>query len=453
METTNRRRGLIGPSIQIDPLFPYYENRSPASIAEEIWNAGYSIVRYFVVSEKKIKGELIEAFRDRGMFVWALVLGNGTFSTEGYPDEWTEWQMGLLKPVNDGYKRFTYFSEPYVHWKKQAISRLLTEYRFDGIEIAEPYFPEWDGINRGVYGDVGPLAREAFVRQYGFEMPEFVDRRSPRYYKKIKDIYAKWVRFRVEAVNGFLNEMINGEGGARSVRPDIAVATWSLAIDAGKDSAERLRELQGLDAPSMIGSVRPDMHMLQTHWPDWTKASLPADYAKAYEPFVRAIRHAYPSLPLGVQADIGSARHMIKGREWLHGFHSAAKRLGYSTWTAYEYHIGGPMYETPPLPVRAARIGAKEVKLSFNKRIDPESCRSLKDRFSLCDRSGCRPIPIDEFGVDGNRLYVSSGHFPSGAFELRLPGIQDTPALWLISGRKANKVPDGTRIAVPAWTG
>ncbi|GAA3406398.1 N-acyl-D-glucosamine 2-epimerase [Paenibacillus hodogayensis] len=454
METTNSggkaRRGLYGPSIQVDPLFPYYKNRSPESVAEEIAAAGYAIVHYFVVNEMNINGELLRAFRDRGMFVWAMALGNGTFSTENYPEGWTDWRMGLLKPCDDGYERFSYFCEPYVQWKTKAIGDMLSRYPFDGIEIAEPYFPEWDGIRRGVYGDVGPYARDAFRRRCGSDMPDFVHPRSPQYYKKNKDVYEKWVQLRVEAVNEFVDRVINGTGGARAVEPDIAVATWSLAVDDGSESIGLLREMQGLDAPSMIARVKPDMHVLQTHWPDWTKPSLPSDYVRRYEPFVRHIRGEHASLPLAVQADIGSSKTMIKGREWLSGFHRTAKRLGYASWTAYEFHIGGTMYEMPPFPFRGIRSGERELMVSFTKRIDPESCRSLASRFGILDRDGHRFIDPDLLRVDGNRLYIRAEGFPADSFELTVPPVRDTPDLWLFRTFPANEVAAGARVAIPA---
>jgi hypothetical protein len=442
--------GIHGPSIQIDPLFPYYDNRSPESIAEELAAAGYSIVHYFVVNEKKVNAKLIKALHERGIFVWALVLGNGTFSTESYPDGWREWQMGLLKPCNDGYTRLSYFSPQYVQWKKRAIASLLTGFPFDGIEIAEPYFPEWDGIKRGVYGDVGPLAQTAFQKQYGCNMPNFVNPKSPDYYKKNNEVYQKWIRFRVHAVDDFIDQMINGEGGAREARPDITVATWSLAVDDGPDSPERLREMQGLDAVSMIAKVQPDLHVLQTHWPDWTKSRLPADYIRNYEPFRREIRKHYPDMPIAVQADIGSARNMIRDRGWLNTFVATVKELGYESWTAYEYHIGGYMYESRPFPIRATRMNDYEAMISFNKRIDPESCQLFKDHFGVYDEVGFRFARIESIYVDGNRLYMESKRFPRSSFELTIPRIRDTPELWLFKDYKSHEVAAGTHIRVPA---
>ncbi|MFC0391462.1 N-acyl-D-glucosamine 2-epimerase [Paenibacillus mendelii] len=439
---------LAGPSIQIDPLFPYYQNRSADSIAEEIELAGYRSVHYFVVNENIVDKPLLDAFHKRGIGVWAMVIGNGTFSTADYPEEWPSWQMGLLKETNDGFQRLSPFSPGYTRWKKAAMVKLVSSYPFDGIEIAEPYFPEWGGIQRGVYGDVGPLAQSAFLKRYGLEMPDFVDPKSPRYYSTDTQTYMKWVEFRVDAVNGFIDEMINAPDGVRAARPDILVATWSLAIDAGPDSAESLRVEQGMDAPSMVALVRPDLHMLQTHWPDWLKGDLPPDYTKRYQPFMDAIRTQFPELPLGVQADIGSGESMIKGRKWLDQFEAAAFEIGFTSWTAYEYHIGGDMYESAPVPLRALRNGPDELILSFNKRIDVHTAADGAHYTVLVDG---RQVSADWMSVtvDGNRITLRADRLPEEAFELTISqGITDTPDRWLFKKRPANAVPPDTRIRI-----
>ncbi len=443
-------KAINGRSIQVDPTFPYYRERSALSVAEEIRLAGYDIVHYFVVNEHRVNRALIDAFQSCGISVWAMVLGNGTFSTDKYPAEWLSWQMGMVKPVNDGYTRLSPFSEGYRKWKKAAVAELVYLYPFDGIEIAEPYFPEWDGIRRGVYGDVGPLAAEAFRAYCGYDMPEFADTRSPRYYKKIPDVYERWVKFRVDAVNGFVDDLINGSGGARSARPDIAVATWSLAVRGGERSAALLRELQGLEASSMIAKVKPDIHYLQTHWPDWTRSDLPPDYIHEYAPFVREIRAAHPALPLGVQADIGSARNMVKSGGWWRSMQTVAQRLGYGTTTAYEYHIGGYMYEERPMPVKAVRTAWNEIVISFNKRIDEASCRPPERVFRFRREDG-EPVPVIVQAVrtDGNRVALRSADYPDADLVVELNGaIRDTPKLWLFKDKAPNTSAAGAEVAV-----
>lgn len=438
---------LRGASIQIDPLFPYYADRSPDSIADELVLAGYRTVHYFVVNEQKVDLRLVEALQRREIAVWALVLGNGTFSAEHAPPLWKQWRMELLRPINDGFERFSHFSTEYIEWKKEVLSYVLSNVPFDGVEVAEPYFPEWNGLERGVYGDVGPLAAQAFRARYGEEMPEFRDTSSSRYYTRVPELYEAWIDLRVDAVNGLIHELINGAKGAREVRPDIQVATWSLAV-RDDDAARKLREWQGLDAVSMIELVKPDLHVLQTHWPDWMKRGLPADYIREYEPLAASIRERYPDLPLGIQADIGSRASMIKGRRWLDDFEHHAYALGYRTWMAYEYHIGGYMYAEPPLPSSGLRLDDAEVMITYNKRIDPDSIGEVL----LYPSSGMsRPqvVKVTGSAVDGNRLFLRFARaLPETPFQLEVRDVRDTPELWLLKGRKANRTPRRTRVSI-----
>lgn len=438
---------LRGASIQIDPLFPYYADRSPDSIADELVLAGYRNVHYFIVNEQRVDARLVEALQKREIAVWALVLGNGTFSVEHAPPEWASWRMELLRPINDGFERFSHFSQDYIAWKKEVLSVVLDHVPFDGIEIAEPYFPEWNGLERGVYGDIGPLAAQSFRERYGEDMPEFRDADSARYYTKVPKLYEAWVDLRVDAVNHLVHELINGEQGARAIRPDIKVATWSLAV-RDELAAQRLREWQGLDPISMIGLVQPDLHMLQTHWPDWMKRGLPADYIRDYEPLAAPIREQYPDLPLGIQADIGSRASMIKGRRWLDEFAHQANTLGYRTWTAYEYHIGGYMYAEPPLPSSGLRLSDHEVMITYNKRVDPESVGGVL-LYHLTGLSKPQEWKVAQSAVDGNRLFLRFNKaLPQTPFQLEIRDIRDTPNLWLLKGRKANKTPRKTRVSI-----
>ncbi|CAM3603753.1 N-acyl-D-glucosamine 2-epimerase [Marinicrinis lubricantis] len=445
-----KEAALQGPTIQIDPGFLYYQDRSVESIADEMVQNGYRSVRYFVVNENNVNRELVEAFQERGLAVWALVLGNGSYSVQGFPEEWPQWQMELLTPVNDGYYRFSPHNENYVKWKKQKLAEIVSEIPFDGIEIAEPYFPEWNGISRGVYGDVGPNAQAAFEEQYGKSIPNFTDPSDPDYYLTNKALYEDWVQFRVDTVNGFLDEIINGEGGVRDARKDILVATWSLAIDAGPDSVDVLREIQGLDAAAMISAVEPDIHFLQTHWPDWMKSqdALPPQYIHSYQNFVDQIRAVHPDLPLGVQADIGSGLYMVKDRDWYESLGEAALGMGFSTWTAYEYHLGKYIYDEAPRPVTVTRPDHDTAVISFQKRVDEASAK-LPGSLMIVTGTGEQPVAPDDIIVDGNRIIISSNALPKKSFQLRIEHVTDTPSYWLYNKTApANKVEDGTIVTV-----
>jgi hypothetical protein len=441
-------RLLAGPSIQIDPTFPYYLDRSETSIAEELDFAGYSCVHYFVTNEFKVNRKLIDAFHARGIPVWALVLGNGSFSTEGYPTEWPQWQMQLLRPVKDGYVRLSPHCAAYVTWKKKTLVHMLIEMNFDGLEIAEPYLPEWNGLSSGTYGDIGPHAQAAFSQKYQSPIPEFRNPFSRYYYKNNKQLYHAWVKFRTDSVNSYIDEIINGKDGVREARPDLAIATWTLAIAAGPYSVELLRELQGNDAVAMIAKVRPDLHYLQTHWPDWQKPSLPGEYPLQYQAFIDEIRSVYPFIPLGIQADIGSDQAMKRDRNWLNRFSKTAFQLGFQTWTAYEYHISKLMAEEPPLPIQASRLTGNRVLLSFNKRIDKNSVQTPGSFYwSRAEYVGM--LKVTE--TDGNRVILHANDLPMELFQLFINHVKDTPDLWLYKGSTANQVPPQCSIIVPTF--
>lgn len=443
------RRDLLGPSIQVDPTFPYYLDRSADSIADEIRANGYRVVHYFVVNELSVNGEFVDALRRRGIAVWAMVVGNGSYAVDGWPDGWEQWQMQLLKPIDlGGFHFFSPFSDPYVRWKKQLLASLVGRYPFDGLELAEPYFPEWNGIQSGVYGDVGTLAQQAFRDAYGQDIPEFSDPDSPAYYRTDTARYAKWVQFRVDAVNRYLDEIVNGAGGVRATRHEVAVATWSLGVDAGPDSVALEREYQGLDAARMVTKVRPDVHVFQTNWPDWTRPDLPADYVTRYQPFVNRVRAVRPDLPIGVQTDIGSQLAMARDDVWIAEFARTASAMRLATWTAYEYHIGKYMYVDPPRPVSARMVSRGSIEVTFQKRIDPSSAKA-SGSFELVTSQSRRTVASDAVSVDGNLVTLVTGPPPSGELRVAVSNVTDEPDRWLYNkSGPANAVAPDTEVVV-----
>lgn len=430
-EERMRKADWLGPSIQIDPAFAYYRDRSADSVARELKQAGYRSVRYFVTREDRVDGRLVEALKRHGLFVWAMTLGNGTYVTGHLPAGWERWRMELLKPAKDGYTRLSPHSEGYLDWKRQALVRLAQEHPFDGLEIAEAYFPEWDGLATGTYGDVGPLALAAFRSYSGMLPPEFVHRTSPAYYKKDRARYRAWVEFRVHAVNRFLARLVNGPGGIREARPELRIATWSIAVDAGRDPVGAVRELQGIDAGEMIAAVRPDLHVLQTHWPDWMRRRLPADYARRYRAFAEPLRRLYPELPLALQTDIGSLRQMRRSAAWMRRFAETAKALGYASWTAYEYSIGGWMYEEPPRAVKATRLGRDSVRIDFNKRIDAASAERTEHYRIRSSQGEPAALPDLSAAADGQSVTLRSDLSPRNRSPQTFAGSGIRPAAGL----------------------
>ncbi|MFD2790789.1 hypothetical protein [Arenibacter sp. H213] len=441
----------IKPSIQVDLGFSYYQNRSIKSIVDELVINGYQIVHYFVTNENFINKEFIDELRNAKVEVWLMTLGNGTYSTSNYPAGWQEWKMSL-KETNNGASGFTFlspFNKDFVQWKKKKLAEIVTKYSFDGIELAEAYFPAWNGPANPNYGDIGPNAAKAFKEAYGLEMPDFKNTSASNYYTKVPSVYYKWIEFRVTGINEFLNEIYNGNGGVREVRPDIKVATWSLGINAGNKSSYQLTENQGLDVKAMIKLVKPDLHYIQTHWPDWIKneQALPPNYHNDYINFLREIKEVDLDLPVGIQADIGSIKEMIKSEEWLNEFAESAKNNGFSTFTAYEYHIGGHMYQLPPKVLKATRLGEDCVQLSFNKRVTILGTE-WKKNFKFIQNNEEIDPELYKVELDGNQIRLYLKENLKGSYLIKVENIEDTPELWLHSGFNANKISSGSEVLV-----
>lgn len=443
-----------GPTTTVDAGFPYYQGRSVESIAEEIALRGYRAVHLVITSEKNVNRALIDAFHAQGIAVWGMVWAGGTYSTAGFPPEWPEWRQQLITPAApDGFIYLSPYHPGYRAWKKAALRELVQNYPIDGIELVEAFFPNWNGLQTGVYGDIGPYAQEAYRQRYGEEPPNFTDPSHPRYYTKVPDVYQRWIQFRVDTVTEWLNDLVNGPGGIREARPGIPVATWTLATD-WPNSMAKARVDVGEDLAAVITAVRPDLHFLQTNWPDWIKANLSPDYIRRYAPYLETLRAAAPDLPVGIQADIGSQPQNRRDWDWIRALERTAWEMGFSTSTLYEYHIGMYMYTEPPRIVRAVRPAADTVVLSFNKRIDWRSTRDVSQFTVLAaDGSGAHPdVRVARALVDGNRLTLTlegSAAALQGPLELHVRGVTDLPAVYLLKNYPALTM-EPQQVSVPA---
>lgn len=369
-------RPLFGPSVEVDPGFPYYKGRSPESIAAEIRANGYRVVRYVVTADSAIDPSLLRAYHREGIGVWYSTFGNGAYTTRDLPAGWQAWRMVtradlLGKPLNDGYTRLCLNNPAYRAWKKAQMARVLRSQPFDGVDIMEPHWPEYPGVESPAYACFCPHCKAAFTKMFPAEkeLPDILHRDSPRSPSRNPVLWKRWLEFRHRSMTAFLNDLVNGKGGIREAAPRMKVCTWTLALSE-KDGVRRMREDCGEDAAEIARAVRPDLHCFQTNWPDWVRAELTPDYVNAYRPFIAQIRAAAPKLPLMIQADIGSQKQNRRDWEWVHAFEKASAALDASNTTLYEYFIGTYMYQDPPR-IAEVRSTPATIQLRFTKRVDP----------------------------------------------------------------------------------
>jgi len=421
--------------MQIDPGFNYYKGRSAESVARELEVNGYRIVRYVVTNDTDIDDKLLDAFHKRKIAVWYLTFGNGFYGeAAGMPAGWEKWKTGLIGPPADGMGyTFLSLSHPeYRAWKRDQIVGVMRKHAFDGVEVAEPFQMGWDGPEKGIYGDLSPVAIEAFRAYSKMDgPPDFKDPKSPKWYKTDAGRYSKWVDFRVHEVSDYLAGLVKGFKKAFPKKP---FAVWALANtspDPKRDPAALIREWQGVDAVAMVKAGGADMVCFQTNWPDWSNPELPGDYPKLYKSFTEPFKKACPKVPFIIQADTGSQDDMRRGRAWIAQFEKACLEVGGVGSTAYMYDIGLWMYTEKP-EIKQVEVKGNEVLLVFQKRVDPVVCAETS-RYSLTP-----DVKVIDAKVDGNLVRLTVEGLKPGRYTLSAKGISDDPKSWMTKGQKAN---------------
>jgi hypothetical protein len=366
-------------SIQVDPTFPYYQDRSPESIAAELKANGYGWVRYIVTRDSAANGKFVDACRKAGLTVSYTTLGNGVYDTGDLPAGWKSWGMKFKDPkaTVTGYTYLCLNHDDYRRWKKERIIATLQRMSFDAFEMMESFWPAYNGPSNSTYGCLCDHCRAAFQRLYPGEsaIPEFMDAKSTNYYRTNRKLYKTWIEFRARSVASFLDDIVNGPGGVREKFPKLKVGVWGIADDIPKAVGE-LKEWEGIDGALLVKTVRPDFYVIQTDWPDWTKPELAPEYVRGYKPFVDAIRATGSKISIHVQADIGSHEKCRRGSDWMAKCEAAAREAGMSGVTAYEYHLSLDIYEVPPKPRSASGV-SNTVTIIFNKRLNATNAVEL----------------------------------------------------------------------------
>ncbi len=377
------QRNPLARAVQLDPFFRYYQNRSPESIAYELKLNGYGAAHYIVIRDSGADAKLVEACQKAGVAVWYTTFGNGVYRTNDLPAGWEAWKMRHLGPnasaSSTGFTFLCMNHPEYRQWKKDQAISVLSRIPFDGFELMENFWPAFEGIKNPLYGCLCDQCKSAFLRANpdASVIPEFTNRQDPDYHGTNKRLYQKWMDFRAKSVAEFLNDVVNGSGGVRERFPRIKVSVWGIADDLPNGVA-KLREWEGIDGGLIAKTVRPDLFVIQTDWPDWMKPELPPTYPLKYKPYVEAIRVQDSKVPIKLQPDVGSNEKCRRGSDWLKKCEAAAKEAGMAGLVPYEFHLWRDSYEAAPKPLWATGTG-NMVTLMFNKRIDGATGANLQN--------------------------------------------------------------------------
>ena len=456
-----REKLLHGRTVQIDTAFPYYHNRSNESIASELRVNGFDGVYYYTGTDTGLRPGLVGEMQRQKLGVGLMTLPSLVYWSEAQlaerlPAGWRDWLIEFTGSGMDIYRFIGFVYPEYNAWYKNYLNGMLLRHRFDAFTFAEIMYPIYDGPEKNppFYGDVSPGFQAAFKRATGSEtFPNFTDPADPDYFRTNTGLYRQLVEYRVRTIDDFYDDIINGPGGAREAAPGILFATWTLGINI-PDGVAKLREWEGNDIVAMIRRVKPDLHFIQTHAPDWANPALPGDYPLAYQPFFDAVRTANPDVKIGMQADLGSLGPSRRDPAWQKQFYDACRKAGVDTTTYYEFGLRWEIYSQPPRLCEIRRDG-DTLLLVFDQRLNAESAMLMKGREL---RGKDRSYRIAECRWDGNLLRLTPDALPAAGEELTVPvgGVADDPAVRFPASHlepmprgPVNTIPSGTETTLP----
>ena len=441
----------------IDPIFEYYKDRSPESIALELKVNNYNAVYYFATVPTACNKDLIETLQQENIpvvlitfpcWVWVKPAEMDKF----LPPNWRDWQMEFTGNKTEEHTFIGFVYPEYNQWYGEYVSKMLGDFGFDGFAMLETMYPNYNGLsyNPPQMGDISQGFRKAFEAETGYkELPEFVDSNSPLYYTKNPELTKAWEDFRVKTVNDFMFDIMSK---VRSEHPDIAIASWSLGIsEPGGD--KKIRFYNGMDTYSMVERIQPDIHIVQTHWPDWCNPDLKPDYIKAYKFYVDEAKRACPTVKVGTQSDFGSLPEMRRSIDWVKEHRAACDEV-LDNFLVYEFNIRDEVFSEAPV-LKALMLNDDELLMVFDQRIADSAAATMTNRVLQAKNA---EFTVKSATVDGNLLRCKLDSKPAIGTELTVPagGIADVPQVRLklsqhepLPQGRTNIVPKNTRITLP----
>ena len=330
--------GLLGPAVSVDIFFERYFERPWDETAKEIRDKGFTCVHLIVLEDLPEWERLaVDAFHKQGLAVVLQVFP--TTDPEAYRNH-PEWHQKML----NGGSKFDWrvYLDPiyqgYTDYIAQKCCDRVKSMGYDAIELAEPWFEVWGGPypsnpNSGHYASISAGMRQAFLEKYGVDPADLFDEESTHYFMKDRDLYQKWVDFRVEVLIRFMTQIFSR---VKEAKPGIV--TMVMYLSDIRVAYDKVREYQGQDLEAILEEVRPDVIVIQSAWQDWLRPNLRPDYVleygKAYVPRVRG------KARIIVQTDIGSSPQMRRDYNWMRGLSALAQQVGFGSYVAYEYSLG-----------------------------------------------------------------------------------------------------------------
>ncbi len=334
-------RRLAGPSVAIDPAFDFYKDKSWEQWAAEIQEHGFSAVHIITVGGIPLdtQSEMVKAFHDRDMACALRLYPTTDFKAYEAHPEWR--QKALDGTSRHDWRVYLCPSAPgFTEHVRDGIRETLQAVPYDAIELSEPWFEVWGGPyeknpQHGKYACICDHCSRIFKERTGTSPGDFLFDSE-----KLKTdnalIYRQWQDFRVETIIEFSRQLADE---AKAVRPGIRIIHMHLSDCTVEPDA--CREYQAQDLEAALGSLKPDILVIQDAWQDWLKPDLDPNYVRIYaEAYVKRSRAVLPDLVIKAHADIGSKKRSQRNIRWMSRFLKEARKGGFDSTVYYEYSIG-----------------------------------------------------------------------------------------------------------------
>jgi len=451
-------RGRTQRAAQLEPGFAYYHGRSTESIVAEFRANGLDCIHLICLTDRMPLPGLARECRRHGVEIWGTFFPTGIYMPQAlFGADAPSWRMQFTRDSSfDGYRFYSYIHADYQDRWRRHLTALYEQEPLDGMLFYEVHYPTQAGpVQHGpkaLFSDVSPAFRQAFARATGRrDFPNFTDPALPDYYETDRALFGDFVEFRIRSIIDFQKGILDGPEGFRARFPDVLFATWTISL-ARENGLAALRENESQDPGRLVAELRPDMHILQSHYPDWYPQQQTPTYLAKYAPYAEAVREASPRMPLGVQLDACSTCPWRRSPEWMAAAYKQAKSLGADSTTYYEFSLRWEVYFAPPKAVRAVLGADGNAMITFDQRLAPASTARLEG-LALPGE-----LRVRDVSVDGNllRFRVEGTRQPGRAISFPIEGISDDPTVRLpLPGKgvgEAHAIPEGTRVLLEPGT-
>jgi hypothetical protein len=336
--------GLAGPSVSIAENQPLYENQSWEKTAEDVKQKGFTAVNIIVIAgANPLERQLaqVRAFHEAG--IKCVMMYYPTTDLQAY-DAHPEWRQRLL----GGDSKFdwrVYLCPNAAGYRKHTsvlVRDWLKDVPYDGIIFSEPWFEVWGGPypknpTHTHYGCLCDNCVAKYRKIADINARDLFKQESEYYFTKPenKELYKKWMDFRVETVVSFCEEIYEA---AEEIRPDIARHWMHLS-----DCLQQLdigREYQAMDLDYSVKRLKPKVLVFEDAWQEWTITDLKPDYVLQYgKCYVDRIRAIDPDIIIRSHSDIGSLKEMKRSHEWIRRYATWAHAAGFDSTVYYEYTL------------------------------------------------------------------------------------------------------------------